>query len=234
MYQFLKEQIAEQFTSYRTIRETDSHSISVVRHKQTGKLFVLREFDGRADCYQKLLEVSSPYLPEIYEVAEGTSRVLVLEEYVEGDSLHEMLAGACFSEQETIRIAMDVCRALYVLHGRDIIHRDIKPENIILRGSQAVLLDFDAARIYKPGQAADTTALGTVGYAPPEQFGISETDVRSDIYALGVTMNIMLIGTHPSVRLAGGRLGRIIKKCTMTQPAGRYRDVLHLMQALAV
>ncbi|MBQ9063325.1 MAG: serine/threonine protein kinase [Eubacterium sp.] len=232
MYQFLKEHIENQFTHYRTIRETDNHSAIVVQHKSTGKLFVQHTFSGSAACCERLLGVRSPYLPEIFEAAEADGQVMVLEEYVQGDSMHEMLAGACFSPEETKQIALDLCRALYVLHSMNIIHRDVKPENVILRENRAVLLDFNAARIFRPEQLTDTIALGTVGYAPPEQFGFSGTDVRSDIYSLGVTMNIMLTGTHPSVRLAGGRLGRIITKCTMTQPGRRYQDVTRLMEVL--
>lgn len=231
-YQFFDEHIKTLFVHMRTLRRREDHTVSVVRHANTGKLFVLRTFKGSAVCCRKLLEIKSPYLPELFEVAEADGQVLVLEEYVQGDSMHEMLSGSCFTEKETVRIARDLCRALYALHSMNIIHRDIKPENIILREDHAVLVDFNAARIFRQEQLTDTIALGTVGYAPPEQFGVSGTDVRSDIYSLGVTLNIMLTGTHPSVRLAAGRLGRIITKCTMTQPDKRYQNVTRLMEAL--
>ena len=79
---------------------------------------------------------------------------------------------------------------------------------------------------------ADTQVLGTTGFAAPEQYGLSQSDARTDIYSLGVLMNVMLTGQHPSKRLAEGRMGRIIEHCTRVNPAKRYRDVLRLMEEL--
>ena len=78
----------------------------------------------------------------------------------------------------------------------------------------------------------DTVALGTKGYAAPEQYGISQTDGRADIYALGITMNLMLTGKHPSEQLASGDMGRIISRCTMVHPDKRYKNIVRLMEAL--
>ena len=112
------------------------------------------------------------------------------------------------------------------------VHRDIKPENVILRGGDAVLIDFDAARIHKPQAETDTQVLGTTGFAAPEQYGLGQSDARTDIYSLGVLMNVMLTGQHPSKKLAEGRIGRIIQRCTQVNPAKRYQTVLHLMEVL--
>lgn len=113
-----------------------------------------------------------------------------------------------------------------------IVHRDVKPENVILRGKEAVLIDFDASRIYKENMGEDTQVLGTTGFAAPEQYGLSQSDGRADIYALGVLLNIMLTGEHPSRKLAGGRMGRIVQRCTMVNPEKRYRNIIHLMEIL--
>ena len=91
---------------------------------------------------------------------------------------------------------------------------------------------FDASRIFKSDTNQDTQILGTTGYAAPEQYGIAQTDERADIYSLGVLLNIMLTGKHPSKELASGRLGRIVQKCTMVNPKKRYKSVLYLMEAL--
>ena len=112
------------------------------------------------------------------------------------------------------------------------VHRDVKDSNVILRGSDAVLIGFDASRIVKPECPADTVILGTTGYAAPEQFGLSQTDGRADIYSLGVLLNVMLTGQHPSHRLAEGHAGRIIRRCTMMNPDQRFRNVLELRDAL--
>ena len=103
---------------------------------------------------------------------------------------------------------------------------------MILRGDEAVLIDFDAARVYKSTGQGDTQILGTTGFAAPEQYGLSQSDGRADIYAVGVLLNIMLTGEHPSRKLAGGRMGRIVQKCTMVNPNKRYKNILHLMEIL--
>ena len=143
-----------------------------------------------------------------------------------------MLKDALFSQAETRQIVKHLCQGLWVLHSMAAVHRDIKPENVILRGLDAVLIDFDAARLHKPQAETDTQVLGTTGFAAPEQYGLSQSDTRTDIYSLGVLMNVMLTGKHPSKKLAEGRIGRVIQRCTQVSPAKRYKTVLHLMEAL--
>jgi len=206
--------------------------VTLLRHRKTGERCVLRQFRGSAAVYEKLLTIRTPYLPQILAVGEQDGQVLVLEEYVQGDSLAYLLEGSTFSVRETRSIALDVCKALWVLHGLDAVHRDVKPDNIVLQGDHAVLLDFDASRVMTPEQQTDTVILGTTGYAAPEQYGLSQTDGRADVYSLGVTMNIMLTGLHPSRQLAKGVMGRIIQRCTMMAPEKRYQTVLDLMDVL--
>ncbi|MDD5953852.1 MAG: serine/threonine-protein kinase [Firmicutes bacterium] len=182
--------------------------------------------------YRKLLSVSCPNLPKIMEAAEQDGMVAVLEEYIPGDSLAYLLAGACLTPAQARKITLQLCNALWVLHAMGAVHRDNKPENVIIRGSEAVLIDFDASRIFKNDTNQDTQILGTTGYAAPEQYGITQTDERADIYSLGVLLNIMLTGKHPSRELASGKLGHVVQKCTMVNPKKRYKSVLYLMEAL--
>ena len=217
-YTWLSEALNQDFESVKLLKESPRGSVTLVRHRESGKKFVLRSFEGNAEVYQKLLNYTCPNLPQIYEVASEGGRNLVRE--------------TLFSPKETRRILRQLGTALWVLHSMGAIHRDVKPENIVLRGNEAVLIDFDAARIYKSGGENDTQVLGTIGYAAPEQYGFSQSDACSDIYSLGILMNVMLTGKHPSNQLAPGRFGRIVTRCTQITPRKRYKNVLRLLDEL--
>lgn len=224
--------LQNEYDLVRILKESPRGSVRLIRHKATGNRFILRRFRGSAEVYQKLLEYTCPHLPTVYEVAARDGEALVLEEYIEGDTLGFLLKEALFSPEETRKIVRQVCKALWVLHSIGAVHRDVKPENIILRGDETVLIDFDAARFHKPEHDNDTQILGTTGFAAPEQYGLSQSDIRTDIYSLGVLINVMLTGQHPSKKLAGGKMGRIVDRCTHVNPQHRYKNVLRLMEAL--
>lgn len=232
IYDYLLETLNAEYERIKIIKKSVRGSVSLLRHKQSGTLYIFRHYRGNGDVYKKLLGISCPNLPQIMEAAERNGMIAVLEEYIQGDSLAYLLEGALFTPSETKKIILQLCNALWVLHSMGAVHRDIKPENIIIRDNVAVLIDFDASRIFKSKNSSDTLILGTTGYAAPEQYGISQTDERADIYSLGVLLNIMLTGKHPSKELAGGKLGRIVQKCTMVNPQKRYKNVLYLMEAL--
>lgn len=224
--------IETDYETVKTIKHSERGSVSLLQNKQNGTGFIFRHYRGNGEVYRKLVGISCPNLPQIMETAERDGMVAVLEEYIQGDSLAYLLEGALFSHAEARKNTMQLCNALWVLHKLGAVHRDIKPENVIIRGSEAILIDFDASRIFKSDTNQDTQILGTTGYAAPEQYGIAQTDERADIYSLGVLLNIMLTGKHPSKELASGRLGRIVQKCTMVNPEKRYKSVLYLMEAL--
>ena len=232
MYDFLTNAVKTQYCVIRMLKEGQRGWVELLRHNESGERFVFRSFEGSAEVYKKLLSVDCPNLPRVYEAAGKDGRCAVLEEYIQGDSLDFLLRDSLCTPAETRDISLQLCRGLWVLHSLGAVHRDIKPENIILRGDEAVLIDFDASRLHKQGPDSDTRVLGTTGYAAPEQYGFSQTDQRADIYSLGVVMNVMLTGQHPSRALAGGRLGRIIEKCTMTSPSRRYKNIARLMEEL--
>ena len=232
IYAWLSEQLNLEFEEVRLLKEGPRGSVRLIRHRESGQQFILRRFTGNGEVYRKLLDCSCSYLPLIYEAAERDGENIVIEEYIEGDTLDFLLKGALCSQVEAKKIVWQLCQALWVLHSMAAVHRDIKPENVILRGSDAVLIDFDAARLHKPQAENDTQVLGTTGFAAPEQYGLSQSDTRTDIYSLGVLMNVMLTGKHPSKKLAKGCMGRIIQRCTQVNPAKRYKNVLHLMEAL--
>ena len=212
MYEWLLTALKQAFREERLLKRSPRGSVHLLRHEAGGQRFVLRRFTGNAEVYRRLLHCTCRNLPAVYEVASQQ--------------------GALFTVEETRSVVDQVCRALWVLHDLAAVHRDVKPENIILRGSEAVLIDFDAARLYKPEEDTDTQVLGTAGFAAPEQYGLSQSDTRTDIYATGILINVMLTGKHPSKKLAEGRMGRIVTRCTQVNPKKRYQSVLQLMEAL--
>lgn len=232
IYDYLIKALHEEYEQIRIIKESKRGRVLLLRHKQSKTPYIFRHYHGNCDVYRKLLGISCPNLPQIMEAAEKDGMAAVLEEYIQGDSLSHLLEGALFTPAEARAVIRQLCSALWVLHSMGAVHRDIKPENVILRGSTAVLIDFDAARIFKNENSSDTLILGTMGYAAPEQYGISQTDERADIYSIGVLLNIMLTGKHPSKELAGGKLGHVVQKCTRINPKKRYHNVLHLMEVL--
>ena len=232
MYDQLLRAVDQYFDEVKVLRRSARGVITLLRHRKTGKRYVFRQFMGSADVYRRLLTVECPHLPRIEEAVDSDGRVAVLEEYVQGDTLLFLLEGGLLDWTEAKKVTQDVCAALWVLHSLGAVHRDVKDSNVILRGDQAVLIDFDASRIIKPEGTADTVVLGTTGYAAPEQFGLSQTDGRADIYSLGVLLNVMLTGQHPSRKLASGKAGHIVQRCTMMNPDQRYQTVWELRDAL--
>ncbi len=232
LYESFLEAVTTEYDTLRVLKQSPRGTVSVVRHKKSGTRYVFHRYSGSGEVYRRLLPVLCPHLPQIMEAAEQDGQTAVLEEYVQGDTLAELLMGARLTEREARQVTIQLCQALHVLHSMGAVHRDVKPENVILRGSDAVLIDFDAARIYKDESESDTQVLGTTGFAAPEQYGIFQSDKRADIFSLGVLLNIMLTGKHPSREMAVGKMGRIVRKCTMTAPEQRYQSARALMEVL--
>ena len=221
-----------EYETVKLLKKSERSSVFTVRRKSDGKRFLMRKIEGNAEIYKKLPGVSCENLPEIIKVFENENETFVVEEFVPGETLFEILECGTFSEKEAIKCVSEVCKGLSVLHEHGIVHRDIKPENIIMNGEKTVLIDFDASRKTDPEKTSDTRILGTTGYASPEQYGLSQTDARSDIYSLGVVLNIMLTGEHPSTKLAEGYLGDVVQKCTMINPDMRFQSADELEKAL--
>lgn len=233
MYQWLENCIKEYYQFVRVLKKDAGKEILLYRHKELGKLVVVKKMEKPLPVYLKLVDTKHASLTQIYEVAVNDVSTLILEEYVDGVSIADLLETKTFSNEVMLRIAMQLCEGLYVLHINHIIHRDIKPENIwMLQDGTVKLMDFDASRIYREYEGKDTVVLGTVGYAAPEQYGEAQTDERTDIYALGILMNVMLTGKHPVQEMAGGAIGKIIEKCIMVNPRKRYASVLEVKKQL--
>ena len=223
------------FRTYRLVNvlsnKNDSQALRL-RHRTLEKDLVLHSFSNHYYAYDALCPIRSPHLPEIYESAHLTDGQIVLEEYIDGMNVAQIMEVERYTYKEAKKVLLSVCHALSILHHRKIVHRDVKPENVLVTPSgRVVLIDFNASREMKEN-SLDTVIMGTVGYASPEQMGITQSDSRTDIYAVGVLLNVMLTGKHPSDVLVKRRPGRIVRKCTQINPDLRYQDALKLAKAL--
>ena len=225
--------IAEQFEFVKSMTNKPDKAVNILRHKESGIKLVAVCGKGNKAVYDYLMGISHPNLPRIYSVEEDGDKLKIYEEYIDGITIGDVLQTGLYKESGVKAVVTGICNALDTLHNNNIIHRDIKPENVIVDSSGNIkLIDFDSARIYKTYQANDTAFTGTAGFAAPEQFAISQTDPRTDIFALGIMMNVMLTGEHPSKKLYGGRYGRIIEKCICVDPNGRFQNVKEVIQSL--
>ena len=195
-------------------------------------------------------ELDHPQIPKIHEVIRQSDQsMIIIMDLVEGTSLDQILDERKKLDEETVlSIARKMGEVLHYLHSRPtpVIYRDVKPANIILTDEDEVmLLDFGIARRYRRGRTADTTCLGTRGYAAPEQYGgMGQTDARTDIFALGMTMYQLLTGSDPrelnfAIRplppsksnLSYG-LYHIIKRCTEPDANRRFQSAAEFLDAL--
>lgn len=198
---------------------------------------------------EMLKKLSHPNLPSIIDVIDGDGTFLIVMDYIEGRHLESVVKEYGAQRQEdVIEWAKQLCDVLSYLHSRKppIIYRDMKPSNVMLKpDGKVMLIDFGTAREFKENSVADTTCLGTQGYAAPEQYGgHGQTDTRTDIYCLGATLYHLLTGHNPSEppyemypirywnpELSSG-LEEIILKCTQKNPDDRYQNCGELLYAL--
>jgi len=185
------------------------------------------------EIYRKVADLQSVHIPKVYYMEEQGDILLVVEEYIDGRTLGAYLKEEQLRDKQKIELMLQLCDALEVLHDciPPVIHRDIKPSNILITNEGVLkIIDFDAARQYNPGKnTSDTRLLGTIEYAAPEQFGFTQTDVRSDIYSAGVVFSELKIGKEAPF---AKEWKRIVDKCTSFDPENRYRNVAELKKDL--
>lgn len=216
--------------------------------KQVAKQQQGARFDFLAES-NILKRLQHPMLPRIVDIFEDDEHIYIVEDYVEGVTLEHKLREVGYIDEKTgLQWLRDLCGAFHYLHGQTphpIIYRDMKPANVMIQPDGTLkIIDFGIAREYKQESNADTTYIGTRGYAAPEQFGTAQTDARTDIYALGVTMYHALTGKSPyeppyefvPARQLNPTLSRgieyILNKCVRPEPADRYQSVDELLNDL--
>ena len=203
-----------------------------LKNKELNQYIVVRSFPKSISAYEELYSINCANLPLIYDIIHLDDGQIVLEEFIEGVTIAEVMESGKYRYTGTRKVLRSICNALTVLHERGIVHRDIKPENVIIaKDGRVILIDLNAARQIS-NASKDTVIMGTVGYASPEQLGVTQSDARTDIYALGVLLNVMITGKHPSEKLAKGKAGRIVRKCTSVNPDERYQSAEKLAHVL--
>jgi serine/threonine protein kinase len=151
-----------------------------------------------------LANLKHPHLPRIHDQFTEAGRWYLVMDYIDGETLEDYMlkvVGGKLSVDKVLSVGVQVCTVLEYLHNLNppVIFRDLKPANIMLNAQGHIyLIDFGIARIFKPGQSKDTAALGSAGYAAPEQYGKAQTTPRADIYALGATLHELLTGINPA------------------------------------
>lgn len=206
--------------------------------RDANNTIVIQSLIGEANLMKRL---DHPALPRIVDIIEDGKTIFVVMDYVEGESLKKVMsdAGHPMDQDDVISWGIQLCDALEYLHTRTppVIYRDMKPSNVMLREDGTVkLIDFGIAREYKEGRSSDTQILGTRGYAAPEQFSRTvQTDARTDIYSLGVTLYTLVTGRSPlddpvlypirqiDPTLSEG-LEHIIARATRQDPGERYQS----------
>ena len=223
---------------YRELTVLDEKkNIVLVQDIRNSELCVKKTIDIYSrDVYEQLASVRIEGVPAVKECVADEGKLIVVEEYVQGRSLKQVLdEQGLLNEEQAYDIAVQLADILVRLHQLEpaIVHRDIKPSNIIIEKNGHVnLIDFNAARHVNADKNEDTRMLGTVYFAAPEQFGFGQSDERTDIYGLGATINYIMTGDKPGAGIAECRFSDILKKCLMVDAKDRYQSAEELRGVL--
>lgn len=245
---YLPEDMQEHWTVYECLKESEDSSTFLVKETVTGILCVLKwgrnrqaEFlRNEMEIMEKMADRKLSGIPKAYRIFEENGEVYLVREYIEGMSLAQMvLQKGGISEAEICRISRKICQTAEQFQNPDepMIHRDIKPENIVVTpGGEVVFIDFGTMRSYKKDGSRDTFVVGTRGTAAPEQYGYTQTDQRTDVYAIGQTMLYMVSESYEMNQLSecavSRRMKKIIEKACSFEPDKRYGDAAQLRRAV--
>ena len=235
---------------YMAINEKANKTWAVKEVRKDGKMDFNTVRQGLMAEIETLKKLKHPNLPSIIDVIEDDDSFIIVMDYIEGRSLDKIIEeNGAQPEAYVVEWAKQLCDVLGYLHSRTppIIYRDMKPANVMLKpDGNIMVIDFGTAKNYEI-DLGETTGIGTIGYAAPEQYigsGLGRTDARTDIYCLGITMYHLLTNIDPCKNLISDKsiravnpalshgLDAIIQKCTQYQLADRYQSCAELMYDL--
>ncbi len=249
---------------YKLIRQTGKGASAIVYLAQDIKLNRVcavkivkkNTYSNKMAAQESLEEVNKMKLlahisiPQLYDIYDDDDRLCIVMEFIDGQNLSEIIHSQKNPLDEYIVVswAKQLCRVLFYLHTLKPprIFRDLKPANIILQPNGIIkLIDFGTMKNYDESCTEDTVNLGTKGYAAPEQFGgRGQTDARTDIYGLGMTMYHLITGVNPSLppfefkppryyrKDISAEFERIIMKCIAIERGNRYQSAMDLLNEL--
>lgn len=210
----------------------EDHKIYMVQHQLTNKIYVKKIIDiYNPKVYEYLATNKIKGIPPIIDCFEEDNQLILIEEYISGDSLQEKLNNSKLDVNSIKKYMIELCSILEQLHSLNppIIHRDIKPTNVIITPfDNLVLLDFNAAKYHTDGTSQDTVLLGTKGYAAPEQYGFGTSSPQTDIYALGIMLKELVHSLNEHTVI----YDKIINKSTKLDPKDRFQSVTAFKNAL--
>ncbi len=217
------------YASEQVMHESENAKVELTKCSLDDKYYIKKTYySDKRIIFNTIAKIKNEHIPEIFEVFFGENTIII-EQYIEGKTLEDRISdGEAFSKIQIKAIFDDLLDAVDTLHKNNIVHRDIKPANIIIKeNGTAVLIDYSIARPYSDKRNADTELFGTVGYAAPEQFGFSQSDYRTDIYALGVTMKEITGNRNSSKQLYSA-----ISRCAEFDPSRRFQNIDEIIKYL--
>lgn len=220
------------FLSYDTIGYLKGPDIALVKDVETGTVAVRKKLRAELlGVYERLKSVEQANLPRVYETEEYEGECFAYYEYIEGETLEDIVHEGTYTIAQAEEWMEQLCAAMGALHAMQpcVVHRDIKPENIIIsNGGVLKLIDLGAARLFKDGKLCDTEQIGTRGYAAPEQYGFNQSDARTDIYAAGTVLHVLMARFGEEAKAYNA----VAARCTQLEPQNRYQSAKAMKTAL--